>query len=244
MDPHSDEPTDGPIPDPSPVRVDNHDGVAIVTMDDGKANALGHRMLDALANALGDASDADAVVVAGRPGRFSAGFDLEIMRRGGSDARDLLAAGVDTFLKAYLHPRPVVAACTGHAIAAGAIVLMSSDVRIGASGDFKIGMPEVTIGMPLPFFATEMMRDRLSPRHLSAALLGQMRDPAGAVEVGYLDEVVDADQVLDEAAATAQSLSSVGRGALRRTRVTSRGSVADAIRMGLVDDLSHFDVES
>ena len=164
------------------------------------------------------------------------------MQRGGDDARDLLAAGVDAFLKAYLHPRPVVAACNGHAIAAGAIILMSSDVRIGAAGDFKVGMPEVTIGMPLPFFATELMRDRLSARHLGAALLGRMYDPTGAV--GFLDEVVDADRVLDGAAGTARSLASVGRGALRRTRTTSRGAVADAIRTGLVEDLSHFDVSS
>lgn len=239
MSPSETSPDDAAIP---PVTVTDRDGVAVVAMDDGKANALGHRMLGALSTALDEVVDADAVVVAGRPGRFSAGFDLEVMKRGGGDARDLLAAGVDAFLKAYLHPRPVVAACTGHAIAAGAIILMSSDVRVGADGEFKLGMPEVTIGMPLPFFATELMRDRLSPRHLGAALLGRMVDPAGAVEVGYLDEVVDADRVLDEAVDRARSLSAVGRGALRRTRTTSRGAVADAIRSGLVDDLSHFDV--
>jgi len=227
-----------------PVTVTDHDGVAVVAMDDGKANALGHHLLGALSSALDDVADADAVVVAGRPGRFSAGFDLEVMKQGGDDARGLLAAGVDAFLKAYLHPRPVVAACTGHAIAAGAIVLMSSDVRIGADGDFKVGMPEVTIGMPLPFFATELMRDRLSPCHLGAALLGRMVDPAGAVEVGYLDEVVEAARVLDAAVDRARSLAGVGRGALLRTRTTSRGAVADAIRTGLVDDLSHFNVSS
>ncbi|HCV34624.1 MAG TPA: crotonase/enoyl-CoA hydratase family protein [Acidimicrobiaceae bacterium] len=225
-----------------PVTLADCDGVAVVSIDDGKANALNHQLLEALSGALEEASNADAVVIAGRPGRFSAGFDLEIMNRGGIDARDLLAAGVDVFLKAYMHPRPVVVSCSGHAIAAGAIILMSSDIRIGAHGDFKLGMPELTIGMPLPFFATELMRDRLSTRHLGAALLGEMYGPAEAVEVGFLDDVVAANIVLESATERARALAPISRGALQRTRLTSRGAVANAIRAGLVEDLSHFDV--
>lgn len=213
-------------------------------MDDGKANALGYEMLNGLSSALDDADGAGALVIAGREGRFSAGFDLEVMQQSGKDARDLLAIGVETFLKMYMHPRPVVAACTGHAIAAGAIVLMSSDLRIGAGGDFKIGMPELTIGMPLPFFAASMMRERLSPRHLAVAMLGEIYDPPSAVDVGFLDDVVNADMVVQSALAQAQKLSPVSQAGMRRTRITSRGSVADAIRVGLIEDLSHFNVGS
>jgi len=155
----------------------------------------------------------------------------------------MLASGVDLFLRLYEFPRPVVAACTGHAIAAGAIILMSSDLRVGTDGDFKIGMPELTIGMPLPFFATELMRDRLSKRHVARATLGQMYDPSTSVDVGFLDEVVDADDLLDTALARARVAGQVGRGALRRTRVTTRGPIAAAVRSGLIEDLSHFDVE-
>ena len=104
-------------------------------------------------------------------------------------------------------------------------------------------MPEVTIGMPLPFFATELMRDRLSARHLGAALLGRMYDPTGAVEVGFLDEVVDPGDVVDVALDRARALTGVSRGGLVRTRVTARGAVAEAIRAGLEDDLAHFNVE-
>ena len=221
-------------------------GIAIIEMDDGKANALGHDMIAALAGALDEAevADADAVIIVGRPGRFSAGFDLSVMQAGGAGTREMLAAGVDLFLRIYQFPRPVVVACTGHAIAAGAIILMSSDLRVGAAGDFKIGMPELTIGMPLPFFATELMRDRLSKRHLARATLGQMYDPEQAVDVGFLDEVVEADDVVETAVAHARTAGGVGRGALKRTRITTRGAIADSIRTGLVEDLSHFDVEN
>ena len=221
------------------------DGVAVVTMDDGKANALGHDMIGALIGRLDEVetADADALVLAGRPGRFSAGFDLSVMRTGGDGPREMLSSGVDLFLRIYEFPRPVVAACTGHAIAAGAIILMSSDLRVGTAGDFKIGMPELTIGMPLPFFATELMRDRLSKRHLARATLGQMYDPESAVDVGFLDEVVDVDNLLDTAIAQARMAGEVGRGALKRTRVTTRGAMAAAIRSGLAEDLSHFNVE-
>jgi len=115
------------------------------------------------------------------------------MGAGPDEARRMLSAGVDLFMRTYLFPRPVVAACTGHAIAAGSIILMSTDVRIGAAGDFRIGLPEVTIGMPLPFFATELARDRISKRHLSQVFLGRMYDPEGATDAGFLDEVVDAE---------------------------------------------------
>ena len=220
--------------------------VAVIRMDDGKANALSHIMLDALHGALDRAQEdsAGAVALIGRPGRFSAGFDLSVMKAGGDGPREMLSSGVDLFLRIYEFPRPVVAACTGHAIAAGAIILMSSDLRIGTVGEFKIGMPELTIGMPLPFFATELMRDRLSKRHVARATLGQMYDPETAVDVGFLDETVDGEDVLDVAVAQARVAGGVGRGALERTRVTTRGPIAAAIRSGLAEDLSHFNVES
>ena len=235
---------------PTPVTIQYMDGptdagIAVITMDDGKANALGHDLLSALLDALDevDASGADAVVIVGRPGRFSAGFDLSVMKAGGTGPKEMLAAGVDVFLRIYQFPRPVVVACTGHAIAAGAIILMSSDLRVGTAGEFKIGMPELTIGMPLPFFATELMRDRLSKRHLARATLGQMYDPETAIDVGFLDEVVNAEDLVDTAVAHARVAGGVGRGAMKRTRTTTRGAIAEAVRSGLAEDLSHFVVE-
>ena len=154
----------------TPLVTTRHDGdVAIIEFDDGKVNALGHDAIEAILEAFGGVEDAGAVVLVGRPERFSAGFDLKVMQAGSDSAQGLLRRGVDLFLRMYMYPRPVVAACTGHAIAAGAILLMCSDLRVGPKGDYRIGLPEVTIGMSLPVFATELARDRLSKRHYTRA---------------------------------------------------------------------------
>ena len=137
----------------SPVTIENTENVATLFLDDGKANALGYQVIDALLEAFDEVetSDANALVLAGRPDRFSAGFDLSVMNEGSDAARGMLTKGVDLFLRMYMFSRPVVAACTGHAIAAGSILLLCSDLRVGSEGDFKVGLPEVTIGMALPF---------------------------------------------------------------------------------------------
>ena len=139
------------------VTIKIEENVATLYLDDGKANALGYEVIDALLAAFDEveASDAHALVLAGRQDRFSAGFDLSVMNEGAEAARGMLTKGVDLFLRMYMFSRPVIAACTGHAIAAGSILLLCSDIRVGAKGDFKVGLPEVTIGMALPFFATE-----------------------------------------------------------------------------------------
>ena len=238
---------DTTVPTIGSVTVSHEGGVAVIGFDDGKANALGHGSIRDLLTALDDVEQAgaDAVVIAGRPGRFSAGFDLKVMQAGADEAREMLRKGVDLFLRCYMFPRPVVAACTGHALAAGAIILMSCDLRVGARGEFKIGLPELTIGMPLPFFATELARDRISKRHLArVTALGNVYDPVGAVDAGFLDEVAEPDEVVATAIQRAAALTGISRGGLVRTRTTARGAIAEAIRAGLDEDLSHFSVNS
>ena len=228
---------------PATIQID--DGIAVIDFDDGKANVLGHESIASLLTVLDTAEDegADAVVIVGRPGRFSAGFDLKAINAGPDEAQEMLRRGVDLFLRLYMFPRPVVAACTGHAIAAGAIILLTCDLRVGAGGDFKIGLPELTMGMSLPFFATELARDRISKRHLTrATALGTTYDPVGAVDSGFLDEVVDPDEVLSTAIERAAALTGISRGGLVLTRGTTRGAIADSIRSGLDEDLSHFSV--
>lgn len=225
------------------VRYELSDDVASITFDDGKANALSRSAIDAINVALDRAErEAKAVMLAGRPGRFSAGFDLSVMQGGIDDVRALVRAGADLSLRLYTFPRPVVIACTGHALAAGAILLMSGDVRIGAAGPFKIGLNEVAIGMPVPHFAIELARDRLSKRHLTASTqLATIVDPTAALDVGYLDSVVDADAVVEAALARATELAStLSVPAFEATRHTLRGGVAASIRAELDSDLSGF----
>src|SRR5262245_28233481 len=114
---------------------------AIVQMDDGKANALSDAMIGELIDALTRAEhEATALVLAGREARFCAGFDLKVMMSGPEQAKSLLVRGAELLMRFYGSPIPIVAACTGHALAGGALVLLSTDVRIGAAGPFKIGL--------------------------------------------------------------------------------------------------------
>lgn len=230
----------------SPVTSSRDGDVAVIHIDDGKANALSFQAIDELNAALDAAADAGAVVLVGRPGRFSAGFDLSVMQAGIADVRRLVTAGAELCLRLYEHPRPVVAACTGHALAAGAIMLMSCDVRIGAAGEFKIGMNEVSIGMPVPVFAVELARDRLSRRHFTpATALSRIYDPEGACDAGFLDQTVDPDEVESAAIAEAARLAAgLKRAGFMATRRNTRGAIADHIRSTLHEDLATFDVET
>ena len=223
------------------------DDVAHIAIDDGKANALSHAIIDSLNDALDRAvAPAKAIVLSGRPGRFSAGFDLSVMKGGPDAVRDLVRAGALVSMRLYELERPVVAACTGHALAAGAILLMSADVRVGAAGPFKIGLNEVAIGMPIPVFAAELARDRLSRRHLTAATaLATIYDPVGAVDAGYLDTVVGPDAVVDEALARAATLAAtLNLRAFAGTRATMRGAVARHVRSTLDFDIGAFFVDA
>jgi enoyl-CoA hydratase len=229
----------------SPVQYSLDGPVAVVHLDDGKANALSHQMLDELGTCLAKASDeAAALAIVGREGKLSAGFDLSVMTSGPTEARDLLTKGAELFLAVYEAPIPVVLGCTGHALAGGAILLMSADWRVGADGPFKIGLNEVAIGMPVPKFAVEIARDRLSKRHFTAAVNhAHIYGPADAVDAGYLDEVVAPEVVgartIEHAAHLAATLNV---GAFRATRANCRAANADAMRAGLAADMALFDV--
>ncbi|MBU6330754.1 MAG: crotonase/enoyl-CoA hydratase family protein [Acidobacteria bacterium] len=220
--------------------------VALITIDDGKANAVTHTLAAELREALARArNEAGAVVIAGRPGRFSAGFDLAVMTSGAEQARDLLRAGAEVALDIFEFPMPVVLAVTGHALAMGAILLLAADHRIGAEGAFKIGLNEVAIGMPVPSFAVELARECLTTTAFTTAINhAQIYDPPGAVTAGYLNAVVPADAVVDAAVAHAAELADRLRsGAFAVTRTNCRGAAATLIASRLESDIASFVVE-
>jgi enoyl-CoA hydratase len=220
-------------------QLDGH--VAVVTLDDGKANALGRDLLDALGHALDRAEadpDARAVLLVGRPGRFSAGFDLATMTAGVDEMRALVGAGARLIARLLMEPLPVVAACTGHALAAGALLLLACDYRIGGRGEFKIGLNETVIGMSLPVWAVELARYRMPPSALDQIILGQVTGPDEACAAGFLDRVVDPDRLLGEAAALAARLSGLRTGVVAATKTRLRGEVARRMLEGLDEDLA------
>lgn len=219
---------------PATISIEND--IALIRMDDGKANAINFEMLAALNVALDKAEkEAKAIVLAGREGRFSGGFDLKAFASLGMDGvYKLLDGGAELLLRLYGGPLPVVAACTGHAIAMGTFILHACDTRIGAAGDFKIGANEAVTGMNLPIFAMELSRDRLSPRHLTRATIqGFIYDPAGAVEAGYLDMTVALDQVEATARATAAQLAMLPSGAYEWNKTAVRKATLDRIRASI-----------
>ena len=164
-----------------------------LTMDDGKANALSFAMFEALNAGLDQAEEAGKVVViAGRPGKFCAGFDLSVMAPRDEQTLKLLRAGADLSARLMAFPTPVILAVSGHALAMGALLCLSADYRVGTRGDFKLGLNEAAIGMALPWFGVELARARLASNHLDQAVgLARIYDPQAAITAGFLDEVVE-----------------------------------------------------
>lgn len=210
------------------------DGVAVLRFDDGKVNVLSYAAIDALNAALDRAErEADAVCIVGRPGRMSAGFDLAVMTASIESAADMLTKGGEMMLRLFLHPQPVVAAVTGHALAGGALLILCCDIRIGADVSAKIGLNETAIGMPLPRLFAELARARLSPTALTrSAIAAELFDPRGAIEAGYLDQVVPTEECEAAAIAEARRLGAYKTTPYAQTKRILRQPIVDRIRDG------------
>ena len=217
------------------------DGVAVVRIDDGKANALSHPVIDELNAALDTAlSDARSVCFIGREGKLSAGFDLSVMTAGPDSTRGLVRAGGELLMRVYGHPQPTVVAVTGHALAAGVLFVLACDTRIGAADvPAKIGLNETAIGMGLPAYAVELARERLSKRHFTRATAqAEIYDPAGAVDAGYLDSIVPLADLENNAIAEARRLGQFSTGAYSLTKRQARGAMIDAVLAGIDADMN------
>jgi enoyl-CoA hydratase len=215
------------------------DDISTISMDDGKVNVFSIPMLRALHEAFDEAErDGAVVLLAGRPGYFSAGFDLQVLAGPTEDVVTLLRLGATLAERILSFPAPVAVACTGHAFPAGAFLLMAADTRVGADGPFKLGLNEVKIGLTLPWFAVVLARHRLTPAHFDhAAVTGAMFDPRAAREAGLLDAVVPPDE-LDKAALTAaQELTAIDRRAHTATKLRVRQPVLDELRTSIEDEL-------
>lgn len=168
------------------------DGLARITLDDGKANALSGERLEQLSAALAEARGAGAIaVIAGRQGIFSAGFDMNVFAQGEGPSRQMLAAGIKAIVDILDHPRPVVTLCTGHAYPMGAFLMLAADLRIGINGPFRIGMNETAIRIAVPDFALALGNHRLAPPARVGIPIARMFAPEDAVTAGYLDFAVD-----------------------------------------------------
>jgi enoyl-CoA hydratase/carnithine racemase len=214
------------------------DGIATITMDDGKRNALSLEMFAAL-NAAFDRAQTERVpvVLTGTSGTFSAGFDLRVLMAGGADAVRLVLTGFELGERLLGFPTPLVVACSGHAIAMGAFLLLSGDYRIGASGDFRVQANEVALGITMPFFAIEICRQRLTPAHFNRAVLNsESFAPEAAVTAGFLDRVVAPAELLTAAGSKAAELAKLNAGAFTATKLRFRTAALQAVRTAIEND--------
>jgi enoyl-CoA hydratase len=216
------------------------DLVSTITMDDGKVNVFSIPMLRELHQAFDQAEeDGTVVVLQGRPGCFSAGFDLQTLSGSPQDALTLLRLGASLARRVLAFPAPVVVACTGHAFPAGAFLLMAADVRLGADGPFRLGLNEVRIGLTLPWFAIVLARHRLTPAHFDhACVTGEMLDPQSAREAGLLDAVVTPGELSEKAQSVACELSSIDRSAHAATKLRVRKPVLDELQRAIEVELA------
>ena len=201
--------------------------VAVIAMDDGKANAMNPDMIAAVNEGLDRAEqEAGAVLLMGRNGVFCGGFDLNIIRSGDVKAQvEMTTAGAHLALRFYGFPKPVVIAATGHAIALGGFLLLAADHRIGITGDFNVGLNEVAIGMSLPPFALMLARARLDNRFLTgSALNASIYTHEQAVNAGFLDEVVSPAKLCAQAMQKAETLASLDPGAFSQVKQDLRGA--------------------
>jgi enoyl-CoA hydratase len=208
------------------------DGVATLAMDDGKANVMSEAMLAALNAALDRAQrDRAVVLLTGRPRMFSGGYDLAMFSRSREELVRTLKAGGDLVLRMFEFPLPIVAACTGHAVAQGAFTLLASDVRVGAAGAFRIGLNEVVIGLTIPHYGIEIARARLTPSWFNhATVTGAFYPPAEAATAGFLDRVVHEGSVLQAAREEATRVSKIDIAAHAATKKRARRHALEAIR--------------
>ena len=220
-------------------RIDN---VLCISVDDGRANAFSPSLLLALSQELAEAeSDPNigAVVLAGNEKIFFAGFDLDVIKSGDVKAiTEMGSAGGALIRQAYGASVPVVAACTGHAVAAGALMLCGCDYRVGVDGPVKIGLNEVAIALTLPRWALLIASERLSKRHLQVSVANaRIVDGPGAVDAGFLDEVTSQDQVVERALEVAQGFAEdLDRKAYASTVRSLRGDLLASMDAAIAAD--------
>lgn len=205
------------------------DGIAVITMNDGKANAFGFDMMTALNDCFDEAeAQADVIVLTAIGGAMCAGFDLKVMRNEPDRAGEMVAMGGKLMTRIFGNDKPVIIASPGHGIAAGGLLMLAADYRIGAEGDARYGLNESAIGMVLPPFGLDLAVFKLNNKYLDMCFAGaELIDPATAVKAGFLDETVAADKLMARAMEKAQEMQKLDGKAYAGNKRLIRGPVTD-----------------
>ena len=217
------------------------DGIATLTLNNGKVNAISPDVIAAFNAALDQAkTDRAIVIITGQPGILSGGYDLKVMTAGPKEAVALVTAGSTLARRLLSHPFPVIVACPGHAVAKGAFLLLSADYRIGVDGPFSIGLNEVQIGMTMHHAGIELARDRLRRSAFHRSVInGEMFDPQSAVDAGFLDKVVAAEELQGAALAAARQLKKINMTAHKNTKLKVRKALLETLDNAIIQDQEH-----
>ncbi|CAM1366567.1 Enoyl-CoA hydratase [Tenacibaculum sediminilitoris] len=196
----------------------------IITITNGKANAISHEVIDSLNTSFDNAEkEGKPVILTGQPGIFSAGYDLKSMTQSPESALELVTKGSQLSHRMLSFPYPIIAACSGHAIAKGAFLLLSVDYRIGIEGDFKIGLNEVLIGMTMHNAGIEIAKARLTPVYFERSVsCSEIYSPKDATTAGFLDKIVPEEHLLPTAIKVAEMFSKLNKKAHKETKLKVR----------------------
>ena len=211
-------------------------GIAVVTLRHGKANALDIELCGELTKCFEELrrSDANAVVLTGQGRMFSAGVDLIRLSSGGPDyVREFLPALHRLYDAVFFHPKPVVAAINGHAIAGGCVLACCADRRIMARGSGRIGVTELLVGVPFPALAFEIVRFAVPARYLPEFTFGGATyDTDAALQRGWVDELVEADTLMAAAMFAAKQLAALSPAAFAQTKKQLRQETSERVQRG------------
>lgn len=222
------------------VSYQSEENYVIITLNNGKANAISHDVIEGINGSLDKAEQENKVVIlTGQKGIFSAGFDLKVMTKSPESAKELVTKGSRLSLRMLSFSKPIIVACSGHAIAKGAFLLLSSDYRIGVEGDFKVGLNEVMIGMTMHNAGIAIAKARLSEVYLNRSVNNaEIFNPEDALKAGFLDSIVSELHLLPTAIKVAMMFSKLNRKAHAETKLKVRKPHLDALEKGIVLDLA------
>ena len=214
------------------VNYQAEENYAIITINNGKANAISHEVIEGLNTSLDKAEQENKVVIlTGQSGIFSGGFDLKVMKKSAESAKELVTKGSTLSLRMLSFPKPIIIACSGHAIAKGAFLLLSCDYRIGVEGDFKIGLNEVLIGMTMHYAGIEIAKARLASVYLERSVNNaEIYNPKQAIDAGFLDIIVPQDHLLPTAIKVAELSSKLNAKAHAATKLKVRKPYLESLK--------------
>ncbi|MDA9867671.1 crotonase/enoyl-CoA hydratase family protein [Gammaproteobacteria bacterium] len=199
----------------------SEDDISIITLDDGKANVFSPKMIQDVNECLDKVpTESGALIITGREGMFSAGFDLKIISAGDMQATmDMSLSGFKLLSRLFSFPRPILAACSGHGIALGTFLLCCCDYRVGVKGDYMIGANEMRTNMVIPIPILELINHRVSSGHKYRAILGaEMYSIENGIDAGLIDEVVDPENLMETVMLKAKDLATMGHPSYTHTK--------------------------